>query len=227
MQAKEGEITPYGITQVHALDVDDSQVSNRKVCVIDSGYDLGHPDLQTMNINGTDLHPNPGYNGSTAWSEDQSGHGTHVAGTIAAIGNNNIGVQGVVRNGQMNLHIIRAFGSDGLGAWKSRMIIAVQSCVDSKSNVVSMSWSGQYPSQLEEDAFEDWVNNDDVLFVAAAGNSNNTEYAYPASYDSVLSVAAVDESGDIASFSTSNDQVDIAAPGVAVLSTVPRALGQE
>lgn len=123
--SKGGEITPYGITQVHALDVDDSQVSNRKVCVIDSGYDLGHPDLQTMNINGTDLHPNPGYIGSTAWSEDQSGHGTHVAGTIAAIGNNNFGVQGVVRNGQINLHVVRAFGSDGLGAWKSRMIIAV------------------------------------------------------------------------------------------------------
>jgi len=125
MQTKEGGITPYGITQVHALDVDDSQVSNRKVCVIDTGYDLGHPDLQTMNINGTDLHPRPGYNGSTAWSKDEVGHGTHVAGTIAAIGNNGIGVQGVVRNGQMNLHIVRIFGSKGLWAWKSRAIHAV------------------------------------------------------------------------------------------------------
>ena len=90
-----------------------------------------------------------------------------------------------------------------------------------------MSWTSPYPSQLEEEAFEDWVDNDDVLFVAAAGNSNTTEYVYPAAYDSVLSVAAVDESGDIGWFSTSNDQVDIAAPGVSVLSTVPRALGLE
>jgi len=126
MQAEqEGETTPYGITQVHALDVDDSQVYNRKVCVVDSGYDLGHPDLQTMNINGTDLHPFPGYIGSTAWSNDGGGHGTHVVGTIAAIGNNNIGVQGVVRNGQMNLHIIRVFDSENHWAWKSRSIIAV------------------------------------------------------------------------------------------------------
>jgi len=78
-----------------------------------------------------------------------------------------------------------------------------------------------------EDVFKEWVENDDVLFVSSAGNSGSTEYAYPASYDSVLSVAAVDESGDFASFSTYNDQVNIAAPGVAVLSTVPRAFGQE
>ena len=93
--------------------------------------------------------------------------------------------------------------------------------------MVNVSWGNANPSQLEEDAFKEWVENDDVLFVAAAGNRGGTEYSYPASYDSVLSVAAVDESGDFAVFSRYNDQVNIAAPGVAVLSTVPRALGRE
>ena len=85
-----GDEIPYGITQVQALQVPDKNVSNRKVCVIDSGYDLNHPDLPKDSVTGEAT------SSAGNWFQDGSSHGTHVAGTIAAIGNNGIGVTGVV-----------------------------------------------------------------------------------------------------------------------------------
>jgi|AntRauTorckE5430_2_1112549.scaffolds.fasta_scaffold04259_1 hypothetical protein len=119
----EGEI-PYGITQVQALDVSDEFVYNRKVCVVDSGYDINHADLQTEFVTGTS-------GGAGNWDEPVNSHGTHCAGTIAAIGNND-GVLGVVRSGKMNLHIVRVFGDDGGWAWSSSLIQAVSASSFSK-----------------------------------------------------------------------------------------------
>ena len=88
------------------------------------------------------------------------------------------------------------------------------------SDIVSMSLGGSFPSDVEEN-FMNSVYNDGVLLIAAAGNDGTTAFSYPASYDSVMSVAAVDQSENHAGFSQRNSQVDIAAPGVAVLSTLP------
>jgi len=112
----EGEI-PYGIKQVQALDVSDAFVSNQKVCVVDSGYDINHSDLQNEFVTGTT-------GGAGNWDEPVDSHGTHCAGTIAAVGNDD-GVLGVVRSGKMNLHIVRVFGDDGDWAWSSSLIQAV------------------------------------------------------------------------------------------------------
>ena len=121
MQNNLSEMTPYGITKVQALMVPDDLVSNRKVCVVDTGYNRGHPDLP----NGNQV---TGYTGTyTAgnWYEDLDGHGTHCAGTIAAIGGNEKGVVGVVRSGAMKIHIVKVFGDDGKWAWTSSLINAV------------------------------------------------------------------------------------------------------
>ena len=83
------ETTPWGIDMVKALEVDDSNISNRNLCIVDSGYYRNHEDLQSMHTTG--------YSENTNWFEDTCGHGTHVAGTIAALGNNDKGVKGVVR----------------------------------------------------------------------------------------------------------------------------------
>ena len=101
------------------------------------------------------------------------------------------------------------------------LIAAVEECVDSGSNIVSMSLGGGSFSQTAADAYERIFKEDDVLLVAAAGNGGDTSYLYPASYDFVMSVAATDSNNNVAGFSQKNDQVDIAAPGVSVLSTLP------
>ena len=121
---------------VQAAQVPSNNVPNQKVCVIDTGYDIGHPDLQNTSIGG--------YSGSFGvnagpWDQDGHGHGTHVAGTIAAIGNNGMGVVGVVPTGDMQLYIVRVFNNSGGWAWTSSILAAVEACVDAGSNVVSMS----------------------------------------------------------------------------------------
>ncbi len=217
------EIIPYGINTVHALDVPDTYVSNRKVCIVDSGYNINHDDLPS------DPEVVTGYmgdlNGVYTWKWDGSGHGTHVAGTIAAIGGNNKGVTGVIRNGQVKLHIVRVFNNDGRWAWGSTLTAAVEECVDAGANVVNMSLGGPRYSEAMNQAFERIFNDDDVILVASSGNGGQrapTTVFYPAGYDSVMSVGATDSNDTIASFSTYNDQVNIAAPGYHVNSTLPQ-----
>jgi serine protease len=208
--------TPYGIPMVQADQVSEGAgVGSVKVCVIDSGYYLGHEDLQDGNVTGY-------ASGTGNWFEDSCGHGSHVAGTISAL-TNTVGVVGVLRSGSVPLHIVKVFnGSSCAWAYSSDLIDALNRCRGAGAKVVSMSLGGTGASSIEATAFQNaW--NAGVLSVAAAGNSGTTAYSYPASYSSVVSVAAVDSSKALASFSQRNDQVDIAAPGVGVLSTVPFA----
>ena len=211
------EVTPYGISMVQANDPGLAQpTSNSKaVCVIDSGYDSGHPDLQGNIVTGTED------SGTGSSLTDESGHGTHVAGTIAAIGDNGEGVVGVNSQG-INLVIVKVFGASGW-AYSSSLIAAHDVCRDEGAVITNMSLGGSRASRSERIAFD--ASN--LLNIAAAGNDGNTRKSYPASYTSVMSVAAVDSSEMLASFSQRNSEVDIAAPGVGVKSTVPRGFGSE
>jgi subtilisin family serine protease len=205
--------SPYGLAMIQADQVSDAAASNRKICIIDSGYYIGHEDLPHAAVTASE---NPGTGDPFT---DFCGHGTHVAGTIAAV-NNAVGVTGVLPNQQVNLHIVKVFGDDCSWAYSSDLIHALQECRTNGANVVSMSLGGDERSVLEESAFNGaW--NDGLLSVAAAGNDGGTAYSYPGSYDNVVSVAAVNSSKVVAGFSQKNDQVDLAAPGVGILSTVP------
>lgn len=212
------ESMPYGISMVQADQVSDSLTGDMTVCITDTGYSLGHEDLPTSGVTGDDNDGNG--NDSGNWFEDGHGHGTHVSGTIAALGNNDLGVVGVNPGGNLNIHMIKVFDSSGLWAYGSDLAIAVDQCAAAGAKVISMSLGGGLPSAVEEAAFEDAAANG-ILAIAAAGNDGNSTLSYPASYDSVMSVAAVDSNGDVASFSQFNEQVEIAAPGVDVLSTLP------
>lgn len=97
----------------------------------------------------------------------------------------------------------------------------MQTCVDNDSNIVNMSLGGAGYSRWEEEAYARMFENQNVLIVAAAGNDGDASYLYPASYDSVVSVGAVNQFERIASFSQYNNEVDIVGPGVDVQSTVP------
>ena len=210
------QTTPYGIPMVQADMVADGLAGNQTVCIIDSGYERTHEDLADNMVSGTND------SGTGLWYTDESGHGTHVAGTVAAY-NNDRGVVGVAPNGNLQLHIIKVFGADGW-AYSSTLASALGRCEDAGATVVSMSLGGPRASRTERSAFDSAYGRG-VLSVAAAGNDGNKRHSYPASYDSVVSVAAIDSTKSVADFSQQTDQVELAAPGVAVLSSVPTGTG--
>ncbi|MCA1856959.1 S8 family serine peptidase [Massilia oculi] len=214
-----GQLVPYGIKQVQADQLSDSVAANRKLCIIDSGYDRNHEDLSANSVTGE-------YDAGTGWwYTDENHHGTHVAGTIAAINNSGTGVVGVNPNRQLKLHIVKVFGKDGW-AYSSTLTSAANKCGAAGANVISMSLGGGRKSTTEQRAF-DSLYSKGVLSIAAAGNDGNSVVSYPAGYTSVVMVGAVDENKQWASFSQYNSQVELAGPGVGVLSTVPMGGGQE
>ncbi len=146
---------------------------------------------------------------------DDHGHGTHVAGTIAANANNGTGVAGVAFNSP--LAVCKALNSGGSGT-----LVMIANCItwlsQQGSKVISMSLGGASGSAALQTAVTNATNNGSLL-VAAAGNSGNSSLSYPAAYAEVVSVAATDHNDARASFSQFNADVEVAAPGVNVLST--------
>jgi subtilisin family serine protease len=222
--AAAGQTVPYGVDMVQARDVWDANrdgavdsgavtASNRKICIIDSGYYTGHEDLPSS------ASQVAGYNGNLPWNQDGSGHGTHVAGTIAAM-NNALGVVGVTP-GTVNIYVVRVFGNDGAWVYSSTLIDAAYKCRDNGANIISMSLGGSLSNNTEKNGFASLYANNNILSIAAAGNDGNNRVSYPAGYDSVVSIAAVDSAKTVATFSQYNSDVELAAPGVGVLSTVP------
>jgi subtilisin family serine protease len=214
-----GQLVPYGIPMVQADQLSDAGAGTRKVCIIDSGYDRGHEDL---NADAADVTGEFDA-GTQWWYTDENGHGTHVAGTIAALNNAGKGVVGVAPNGNLKLHIVKVFGASGW-AYSSTLANAANKCKAAGANIISMSLGGSRSVKTEQKAF-DSLYAGGILSIAAAGNDGNTRNSYPASYSSVVSVAAVDVNKAWATFSQYNSQVEIAGPGVGVLSTVPRGSG--
>ncbi|NSW53183.1 MAG: S8 family serine peptidase [Anaerolineae bacterium] len=216
-----GQIVPWGIDAVQARDVWDTNRdgvvdpgaptgAGIKLCIIDSGYYRDHEDLPDSNVSGVSQVDNE-------WWVDGLGHGSHVAGTIAAQ-NNGIGVVGVTPGG-IDLFIVKIFDNNGAWTLSSDLAAAANTCVANGADVISMSLGGGY-SRKEERAFNT-IYSQGVLPIAAAGNDGTTAMSYPASYSSVMSVAAIDENLMVADFSQQNTAVEVAAPGVDVFSTVP------
>ncbi len=223
--------TPVGIGQIQAsavwdadgdgaLDAGAPTGAGIKVCVIDSGLKRTHEDLAGVAITGS------ANVFGASWDSDTCGHGTHVAGTIAAA-NNNVGVVGV-SPGKVSLHIVKMF--DGAECkpvlFASDNVAAVKKCEAAGAKVINMSLGGPNRSATEESEFK-LAADRGTLVIAAAGNSAITPFPgtnlinppfYPASYPSVVSVAAVDSEDKRASFSEFNNQIDLAAPGVGVRS---------
>ena len=219
---KKGQLVPYGVKMVQAdkLPDLDANAGNLTICIIDSGYDITHEDLPHVHVTGND-----DVGGAGLWSVDGTHHGTHVAGTIAAVNQKDLGVVGVMPNKKINLHIVKVFGDDGNWAYSSTLSNAALKCQAAGANIISMSLGGGGQSQTEKQTFEN-LRDAGMLSIAAAGNGGNTAISYPAGYEAVMSVAALDENRNQASFSQRNADVEIAAPGVLVLSTVPDGHGK-
>jgi thermitase len=186
--------------------------------IVDTGIDQTHPELSGKVVGCAD-----GLGGMVVEGEcvDDSLHGTHVAGTIAAKANNATGVAGVDFNA--SLVICKALrGGAGVGLTSD-----VANCINwthtHGAKVISMSLGGGASTTLQNAVAAAWENGGPTgsVLVAAAGNDGNSNVNYPAGYAQVISVAATDHNDAKASFSNTNADVEIAGPGVNVLSTIP------
>jgi len=191
-----------------------------KLCIADTGYDLGHEDLpRRPDVTGKNT-PNI----SEKWSYDGHGHGTHVAGTVAAVGANMKGVRGIFSNnmdGKLKLIIAKAFNVTGRTS-ESKVISAVENCVSKGANVINLSLGSFAYYDTSAEYYQDLYYNKGILIFAAAGNEGNAAYRYPASYPSVISVGALKRNLKHAKFSNSNDQVELMGPGQNIKSTTRR-----
>lgn len=221
INASKTQSVPYGITAVNAPRLWNVSTGRKiKLAVIDSGIDRTHPDLAAVYKGGKDFA-----DGDDDPTDDQ-GHGTHVAGTIAAI-NNGVGVIGVAP--EVELYALRTLKNDGNGGatgTTASVIAAVDWAIENKMNIISLSLGSGKSSVLEQEAFQR-AERAGVLAIAASGNAfgdpgiAETDISYPAAYDSVIAVGAIDEAQKIAGFSQRGPALDIVAPGVEVLSTFP------
>jgi subtilisin family serine protease len=210
---------------------------NVVIAVIDSGIDYNHPDLASniwINSGETNCSDNIDNDGNAYTDDcrgwdfvdddadpmDFMGHGTHIAGTIAAIGNNNTGIAGVMWTAKIiPLRILDITGS----GFTDDAIAAIAYAKGKGAKIINTSWVGSNFSQFLKDA----IDNSNALVVSSAGNSgtnNDVAPFYPASFDStnIITVAATTDNDTLAPFSNYGvTSVDIGAPGVNIYSTIP------
>lgn len=204
-----GQTTPWGIERIGAPEVHSTYTGDGiKAAIIDTGVDYTHPDLAANYKGGYD------YVNDDTDPMDDAGHGTHVAGTVAAI-DNEIGVLGTAPD--IDIYALKALDSTGSGSY-SDIISAVQWAADNDMDIASMSLGGSFNSVWLRKACDN-AYKDGVVLVAAAGNDYGGQVSYPAAYSSVIAVSAIDENDIIASFSNVGPQVELTAPGVKINST--------
>lgn len=181
------------------------------VAVIDTGVDLDHPDLDANIIAGYD------FVGSDALADDPNGHGTHVAGTIAAETDNGIGGAGFCPNCKiMPLRALNQYGSGSLSDIAAAIIYAT----DNGADVINLSLSSTASSVILRRAVDyAWENG--VFVTCAAGNSGVSSRNYPAAYGNCVAVAATTSNDQRASFSNYGTWVELTAPGQSIYSTYP------
>ena len=202
---------PWGVNRVHAPAAwDYTEGAGVRVAVIDTGIDSTHPDLAGK-VDG-------GYSAiqdseAPDTYQDDNGHGTHVAGTIAA-SRNGKGVVGVAPRAR--LYAVKVLDSDGSGSL-SDVIKGIIWCANNGIQVANMSLGAPQGSDAMERALR-YAKARGVVVVAAAGNSGGA-VGYPGAYPEVIAVSASDWNDHIAAFSSRGPEVDFIAPGVDILST--------
>lgn len=206
------ETVPAGVSQIKAPPAwGCSRGRGIKVAILDTGIDWNHPDLTTNVKGAVSLVP-----GETAM--DGNGHGTHCAGTIGAAMNGQ-GVVGVAP--EAYLYGVKVLANNGSGQY-SWIIAGINWAIQNRMQIVSMSLGGSSaPTALQQIC--NAAYNSGVLLIAAAGNAGPgmDTVSFPGKYRKVVSVSAIDGSNVIASFSSRGPEVELCAPGVQVLSTVP------
>jgi subtilisin family serine protease len=232
----------WGLTRVHGPQAWNRTTGNAAivVAVVDTGVDLDHPELAPLIVPGRDLvnlgaspTPPPGFHFEGDFNTvdndpmDEVGHGTHVAGTIACLSNNGVGVAGVTW--QCRIMPVRVLArivnntnpSDVRGTGSSADIAAgIRWAVDHGARVINMSLGGPSDTFVERDAVAYAVAHGVVVCAAMGNGGLGAPTSFPAAYPDVVAVGAIDQLDHRASFSQVGPHIDVAGPGVGVLSTV-------
>jgi hypothetical protein len=199
----------WGVLKIEAPEVwETTTAEGLTVAVIDTGIDYTHPDLSARYAGGRNVI------NDTDDPFDDHGHGTHVAGTIAA-DLNQAGLAGVAP--QANIYAVKALAADGTG-YVSDLVEAIDWAMEQNAAIINFSLGTTYDSSILESKLQEAANQG-LFLVAAAGNTSGGSLLYPAAYNTVVAVAATDSSDNLASFSSLG--AEIAAPGVNINSTVP------
>jgi subtilisin family serine protease len=222
----------WGIKAINSSTAwDTSTGAGMVVAVVDTGLDYNHADI-TANVwtnpgeiagNGIDDDKNGYIDDTRGWNfvantnnpMDDNGHGTHVSGTIAATGENGIGVIGVAFHAQVMP--VKAFDSTGAST-DSILANAMAYAANNGADVINCSWGGEGTSQTLQEAVDYAYNLGAVIVAAAGNNSADASTFYPAAFWDVITVSALDSNKTLASFSNFGTKVDVAAPGVGILS---------
>jgi subtilisin family serine protease len=201
------EVAGWGYTRIGAANTGAVKGAEVKVGIIDTGIDLNHPDLTVVG----------GFNAISPLrtAEDDNGHGTHVAGIVAAL-DNEIGVIGVAPKAK--LYAIKVLNKKGVG-YLSDIIEGLQWAIDNDMDVVNMSLGGASDVLSYHEAIIKAYESGIVIAAAAGNDGPLGAVGYPAKYPETIAVSAINNSDVLASFSTYGPEVDLAAPGQYIYST--------
>ena len=209
-----GEQVPWGITRIEAPSAwPTSTGEGVKVAILDTGIQHDHPDLAANVKGGVSLLGSENSTDPSSWN-DGNGHGTHVAGIVAAA-SNGFGVIGAAPSAW--LYAVKVFADNGEG-YLSDVIEGIDWCVGNGIKIINMSFGAEddyLPLRLACDR----AYRQGLLLVAAAGNEGDNGVLYPAKYDSVMAVAATDVNDVVAPWSSRGPEVELSAPGVGIYST--------
>lgn len=209
---------PKGVELIQAPAIwSETKGEGTTVAILDTGCDVDHPDLTDRIIGGKNFTDDD--NDNPDLFNDYAGHGTHVAGTIAA-NTNGSGVNGVAP--EASLLIVKVLNKNGSGQY-DWIIKGINFAIEQKVAIISMSLGGPTDHPELYEAIKKAVSNN-ILVVCAAGNAGDgdhstDEFAYPGSYNEVISVGAIDFKRRSSDFTNSNNEVDLVAPGEKILST--------
>ncbi|UPV74122.1 S8 family peptidase [Halorussus limi] len=223
---------PWGVDRVDAevAHANGETGSGADIAIVDTGIDDDHPDLQGnlgtgkafVSCGNGGYFGNCGFSGNDnscnePWSDDND-HGTHCAGIANAV-NNSQGVRGV--STEATLHAVKVLDCSGSGSF-SDIAAGIEYVANQGWDVASMSLGGSSGSSALKDAVQ-YAQGQGVLLVAAAGNSGSCTdcVGYPAAYSEVVAVSSTNKDDNLSSFSSQGPEVEIAAPGTDIYSTVP------
>ncbi len=208
----------WGVQYIGSQNVHNQYVNGAgvNITVLDTGIDYNHADLKNNYKGGYDF----AYGDADPWDDNclsiyKTCHGTHVSGIIAAE-NNGLGIIGVAP--KSNIYAVKVLDGGGFGA-ADMIISGIEWAIGNGSNIISMSLQSPEDNIALHEAINE-AYNQGILIVAAGGNTYGGSVVYPAAYDNVIAVTAIDQNAQRAGFSPIDQKIELAAPGVNINSTV-------